>query len=1706
MEQQAKKRNVWKRAGRIVLKAFLWIFFLIVLVFLLILTPPVQNFIRKKAVAFLENKLNTRVEVGRIYVGLPRDIVLENIYVEDRQKDTLLAGGKLMADLNIWRLITKNEIVLNHVSLHDITAKVKRQLPDTSFNFQFIIDAFAPGDTSTTASASNSSTPITLGTIELSNIRLLYNDVITGSDMEASLGHLFTRVDKFDPGQMVFSVPDISVSGLTAKVYQVKPMATPEPASKDSMEALQPSAMQIDFKKIKLEKIKLDYRNDVSAFYSLVDIGSLNVASNAIDLNKRVIDLDEVSLKNTIASIRLGKGEQAKVVEKEVEQEAEAQAEAGWTITAKSLALDNNDLKFDNDNTPKTTRGMDYAHLHAQKLTLHAHDIVLDTDSIGGTISKASFTEQSGFILNELQTSFLYTNRESHLQNLYLQTPGTTLRRNAVIRYASIESLSKDIGNLQVELDIDDSKLLVKDVLTFVPDLRQQPAFANPNAVWYVNSRVKGRVSDLNIGTLQVQGMQDTRIDIAGNISGLPEMKNVKADLTVRSLASSRRDINRFLPPNTLPRNITLPARISANGKIKGNSSRMNTDLSVNTDLGNVTVTGSFSEFDNPEKMGYNAKIDSRALQLGIILQNPKMMGPVTASIDIAGTGVDLKSADAKFRGTIHSAVMNQYTYRNVELDGYIRDQKASMDISAADPNIHFAINAVADLNGEFPAVQASGMIDSIKLQALNFTSDKMIFRGKVKADFPVTDPDNLEGKLLLSETVFVHNDQRVALDTLQLTAARSDSGRYLQLTSPLMTARLEGQYQLTELGSVFQQAVQPYFSIAGDSTGIRVQPYDFTINAYILDNPALKVFVPGLSQLDSVSLQARFSQQDGWRASLKAPYIEMGPNSVRNLLLQAGSEQDAIRMTTTVENISGGSNFAIDNTTLSATIANNNIDFGLNIKDKGKKDIYNINGLLQQPQRGSYQFALRTDSLLLNYEEWTIAPGNRITVVPAGINAKNFELNKNGQRLSINSVNDNPNAPLDVNFDQFRLATLTGFIQTDSTLANGVINGKVTFNELANEPVFVGDLSVNDLTLKGDTVGNVKILVNNKVANTYSADVSLSGRGNDVKLTGNYFLKTGDSNFDFDLDIRQLPMTTVQAFSNDMLRDASGTTNGRFDIQGTMTKPVVKGDLNFNKSRFNLSLFNSYFTIDQEKIRVNERGIVFENFEIKDSSQNALRIDGLAATSNFTNYTFDLNIRARDFQALNSTKKDNKIFYGQLFFNTNMQVKGTEAAPVIDGRLVVNEKTKMTVVLPQSEPGVVQREGIVEFVDLDASLADSVFMASYDSLNTVPYTGMEISVNVEVDKEAEFSLVIDEGNGDFLNVKGEALLTAGIDPSGKINMAGSYELEQGSYELTFNFVKRKFNIEKGSRIVWEGEPTDARVDIKAIYVANAAPLDLVKSQLEEATAFERNTYMQKLPFDVHLKMEGELLKPEISFDIVLPEDKKYMVSGEILSTVRNRLDQLRQETGEMNKQVFSLLLLNRFVAENPFEASGSGFNAGVLARQSVSKLLTEQLNRLADDLVAGVDLNFDVLSSEDYTTGERRDRTDLNVGLSKQLLNDRLTVSVGSNFELEGPSGSNQQANNIAGDIALDYRISRDNRYLLRAYRKNEYQGVIDGYIIETGVGFIITVDYNRFREIFISKRERDQRRKRRQQQRELEQQQKEQQPVTDTTKPVNN
>jgi hypothetical protein len=367
---------------------------------------------------------------------------------------------------------------------------------------------------------------------------------------------------------------------------------------------------------------------------------------------------------------------------------------------------------------------------------------------------------------------------------------------------------------------------------------------------------------------------------------------------------------------------------------------------------------------------------------------------------------------------------------------------------------------------------------------------------------------------------------------------------------------------------------------------------------------------------------------------------------------------------------------------------------------------------------------------------------------------------------------------------------------------------------------------------------------------------------------------------------------------------------------------------------------------------------------------------------------------------------------------------------------------------------------------------------------------------------------VVDPRNGDVVHLQGEAHLNGGIDPSGKTNLTGTYQVESGSYNLAYATVKRTFNFKKGSTITWTGDPTSADVNLTAVYVANVPPIDLVSQQLG-GDASTTTMYKQKLPFNVNLNLKDQLLKPTITFDIVLP-DSSYEVSPDVIQTVDTRLSQIRQDPNEMNKQVLGVLVLGHFIGDNPLQSQGgsSGINGAI--RSSVSSLLSDQLNKLAGNLIGGVQLSFDLTSGADYSTGTEQNRTDLNVGLSKNFLNDRITVTVGNNFNLEGQNQPGQKTTDIAGNLSVNYKLTEDGRYLIRAYRKDEFI-VVEGQVVETGVGFTITYEYNRFKELFRKKtpKEKQLQKEYKEQQKEKKKKQKEadkahDEQVTDTTQPA--
>src|ERR1700722_706322 len=136
------RRSLPRRLLRIAGRGLLTIFVILLILFFLIQTPFVQNIVRERAENYLSRKLRVRVRIGGLAVGLFHSVKLTDVYLEDRQRDTLFSAG--LVDIQVRMLaLLHDHLDIGTAHLRDGRAKIRRDLPDSAFNFQFIVDAFA---------------------------------------------------------------------------------------------------------------------------------------------------------------------------------------------------------------------------------------------------------------------------------------------------------------------------------------------------------------------------------------------------------------------------------------------------------------------------------------------------------------------------------------------------------------------------------------------------------------------------------------------------------------------------------------------------------------------------------------------------------------------------------------------------------------------------------------------------------------------------------------------------------------------------------------------------------------------------------------------------------------------------------------------------------------------------------------------------------------------------------------------------------------------------------------------------------------------------------------------------------------------------------------------------------------------------------------------------------------------------------------------------------------------------------------------------------------------------------------------------------------------------------------------------------------------------------------------------------------------------
>ena len=1623
--KEQPRRSVFRRVGSIVLKLFMTIFLILVIVFFLVQTPYIQDIIRGRAEKWLSRKLKTKVVIGRFRYRFPDDILLANIYLEDRQKDTLLSAGMIHVNVHLFGLL-HHSLDIRDVELEELTVKVQRNLPDTTFNFQFIADAFA-GSPSPKESAPSQPMKLSIGSLYLDKVRLVYKDTVTGNDIDVRLDHSRTVLYDIDPDRLRFGISSFRLAGLRGRVWQGRPLVVPAAApAADTAAATQSNAPYIEPGKVELSDCQLDYRNVVLAISMGVQLGRLDAEIESADIGKN--------------SYRL-----------------------------KGLSIDSTRFNYDDNHQVRQKSGVDYAHLQLEQLSIHGEQLSYSADSISGRITAGQFKEGSGFQLLQLKTEFLYTDKEAWLKGLLLRTPGTLLQHTIVLHYPSLSGMMKDPAHTLIDLDMPSSKVQVKDILSFVPSLRTQPVFARPSESWQLNARVTGSLAALQIRTLQFSGLQDWRLDLSGTVLNPLNVKRIKGDLDIRSISGSRSSLIALLPPKTIPTGFGIPEHFNLQGQLRGGMDSARANLVLQTSSGTVILKGTGSQFTDKVLAHYDATVQVQGLDLGYILQDTaKNIGRITASFTATGQGLDLPHARAVFSSRVDSANLYHYLYRHFSLDGSIADQQVHLQSSIRDADaISWALSGSADLSQKFPALKLDWQVDTLDLYALHLIKDSLQLHTHLVADWQNTNPDALFGHLAIGDFSVVRNGLHLHTDSILLSARDSSGLEDIALRSEFADLDWMGHYKLTEVPKALQATLNQYFHAGQTGDSLQVvrdtafTAQDWTLQLHARPSPVVLSFMPSLKGTDTLGALVHFSsKENALNLVLKAPRIQLGDQVLQDVQVNAATQQDQLQYAVQLAG-GNGSGFELHQTSLKGWLAHDQLFSSLLLKDGKGKDRYRLAGLLSTNKDGA-KFVLNPDSLLLNYDAWQVGRDNFLQFGSAGILVHNFTISHKEESLQVNSNPQTPQSPIDIGFTDFKLSTLSHFADQDSLLVEGTLNGKAELKNIQTNMVFTSDLSIKGLSYKSDSIGDLSLKVNNEKANVYSADISLTGNRNEVQVKGEY--STGGGQFNMKLNLGSLNLGSLKGIAAGELDKAEGFLKGNLAISGTMDKPVLNGDLHFDSARITPSISGEPLRLSRDQIEFDADGFNFSQFSMLDSAGNKATIDGNVYTKNYRDFSFDITFNAQNFRLVNATAASDRQFYGQLNLDAAFNLEGNMTSPKVDGDLRVNKKTNFFFVLPGSDPEVADRQGVVKFVDSRHPQDTLVHkMNGLPSRNT-DIKGMDVNLNMQTDSSAVFTVVIDERSGDQLVVRGRSNLVFGMDKSGKTSLTGGYEVEGGSYNLSLDVLKRKFDIQRGSTITWTGDPMTATLTLTATYTANTPSIDLIANEIAGRSQTDINKFKQKLPFLVTLKMEGELMKPVITFDISLPTDVLTLYPD-----VDAKLQQIRGEESELNKQVFALLLLNRFVGEDPLQsAAGGGSSVGSMAFQSASQILTNQLDALAGSLIKGVDIHFDLNNEQDFSTGTEQDYTELNVSVSKQLFNERVRVNVGSNFDMMGAGNPNQNASNIAGDVAVDYKLTKDGRYMLRAYRKNQYEAVLEGQVVETGVSFILTFDYDRFKDIF--------------------------------------
>jgi hypothetical protein len=1333
---------------------------------------------------------------------------------------------------------------------------------------------------------------------------------------------------------------------------------------------------------------------------------------------------------------------------------------SGGKISIDQIDISHAKFSLINRNALQNKTGIDFNNLKLTKVNGIIEDLKIVNDSTTFNIYNLAFKEKSGFFVNRLSASVLLSNQEFLFNSVSLNSDSSIINIGRFgMKADSADSFKRFTDEVKLDAVLERSLISSTDLRYFIPSLS-----GFNESVW-LSGKIMGTVSELRGRDINLSYSDSTALSCDFDLSGLPEIDNTYIYIGVSSLKTNIKDIEKIRIPGNgnivMPETLHKLGNISFDGSFTGFLTDFVTYGEFRTSQGNIRTDISLRP-EESKRYKIKGLLTCRGIDLGNLTGKTDLLGKVSMKANVDGYAYSLNKFAGNLTGNVDSIEINSYKYRNVSLNGFFTEKTWDGSIKVADKNIKMDFLGLFNFKNALPEFDFTLNLARANLYKLNVdkadTSSSLTLL--LTSNFKGNSIDNLDGEIKLLNSNFIKHNKNLELYDFSIKTYSENNKPVLSLRTDFVDADIIGYYNFATIGDLIKTTLSKLMPSQFPESGKHnyLINNDFTFDINFKNTDKINDFLrTGILLTDKSTITGSIFPDSIIHIEGEAKSLTIKNNVFHDFSFNlniADSVLDAQIKSSTLSVLEQSElkDFVTDLKTepdnFIFTVDWNNRDKNL---DKG---LFIARGSIAKNthEKSNAILTVSIDSthVISNNNLWKIS-NSSIVVDSNSIQINRLLINNNDHFYKIEgSVSENPSDTLHLEFEGIDISPLNYFAQRNNSDPNkiplnirGELNGKILLTNVYHDLLLESNLTVDNFSILSSNYGDILIRSawdkDEKVINI-NASNNLGG----IKMfdvAGNY--NPAQKKIDLSAKAAKLPVGFLNPLLKVFASDIKGTASGNLKLHGEADNLTLNGGVMMENTSLKVDYLQTVYKIN-DTVRFDNEGIKFNNIKVTDPRGNFATLSGAVYHKNFQIFNPDLviNINSKNFLVLNTQAKDNSLFYGTVYASGVTKIKSGPNTLSFDISAKTGENSKFFI--PLSNNLSVSDNSFISFVDSTKNKEGHQTIVAVDRIPATPkQLGMDINIDLEVTPDAEAQIIFDSKVGDKITGSGSGMLNINLNPKGEFKISGDYVIENGDYLFTAgNLLNKKFVVENGGKIMFNGDIDNAEIELKAIYKNLEASLSPILG----------DTYKNRVRVEPQLYLSGKLFNPIVKFDINLPNSDE-----ETKTLVRNAIT----SEEELNRQFVYLLVMNSFYYAGSATSTGTSAMA-VTTTEMISTQLSNWLSQISNDF----DLGFV------YRPGRSNNNLDINpqelqVALSTQLLNDKVILN--GNLDVMGTSGA---ASNNTGQIMGDFDAEIKLTEKLRLKVFNRVNDIYTGLGPYTqGIGILFTKDFNKFSDLFKKK-----------------------------------